>query len=367
MTAATRLGLAIVSCTVPWVLSGAAQAPPSQDPLAAEIARWNDFLRSHPGEGVPWNDVRSGSEPVLARAETALRDGRRLLALYRLSAAREGLAAAAYLFERTAEQRKDTALFEAEWRRMGEVLRSELAAPTSSTFDGVRPAAVRAIGEAALLQVRGYYEASLDYGRSTMLDAGFYYIGSAAAQRDLVAFLRGLPPPATPLMPPALRGLGPELDALEAEIVAAYRPPASLDRHREFILASSALKEARELDAAGLRHGALLRYLQAVQRCAPLRASAAAGAAAGATPADARLRELEEHLSAHGSDHTIGRIFLETAQALSATDSEADRAVVQAIVADVLPRYLAALEPARPQPARAAPRVTVTLVRWPYT
>jgi hypothetical protein len=41
--------------------------------------------------------------------------------------------------------------------------------------------------------------------------------------------------------------------------------------------------------------------------------------------------------------------------------------VAQAIAFDVLPRYLAALEPARPEPARPQPRFTVTLVRWPYT
>jgi hypothetical protein len=40
---------------------------------------------------------------------------------------------------------------------------------------------------------------------------------------------------------------------------------------------------------------------------------------------------------------------------------------VAVLVADVLPRYFAALEPARPAPSRPAPKVTVTLVRWPYT
>ena len=38
-----------------------------------------------------------------------------------------------------------------------------------------------------------------------------------------------------------------------------------------------------------------------------------------------------------------------------------------AIAGDVLPRYFEALKPARPQPPRAEPKVTVTLVRWPYT
>src|SRR5262249_29785164 len=37
------------------------------------------------------------------------------------------------------------------------------------------------------------------------------------------------------------------------------------------------------------------------------------------------------------------------------------------VATDVLPRYFAALEPARPAPRLPAPRATVTLVRWPYT
>ena len=48
---------------------------------------------------------------------------------------------------------------------MGGVLRgSELAPPAADALAGVRPAAVRALGEAALPQVRVYYEASLEYG-----------------------------------------------------------------------------------------------------------------------------------------------------------------------------------------------------------
>ena len=58
-------------------------------------------------------------------------------------------------------------------------------------------------------------------------------------------------------------------------------------------------------------------------------------------------------------DHSLGRIFLEAAQA--------EPALAPAIAGDVLPRYFAALEPARPRPPQPAPRATVTLVRWPYT
>ena len=39
--------------------------------------------------------------------------------------------------------------------------------------------------------------------------------------------------------------------SIEDELLAAYRPPTSIDSHPIFIRASALLKEARELDAAG--------------------------------------------------------------------------------------------------------------------
>lgn len=352
--------------SVPASSHEASERQPPQDALGAEIARLKAYLASSTASGEIWDDVRRGSEPMLLRAETALRDGRRLLALQRLAAAREGLSAARYLDSLAGGERQDPARFEAEWRRVGEALRAELAPPAANALDGVGPAAVRAIGEAALPQVRVYYEASLDYGQNTVLDAGLYYIGSALAQRELSQLLRSLTAPAP--APPPLRPLGPELGALEAEILAAYRPPASIERHADFIRASAALKEARELDALGLRHGALLRYLQSLQRFAPARSASAAPAdAAREATLAAQLRQYGERLSTPAVDHTIGRLFLETAQALALPGKDNDPATVQAIANAVLPRYFAALEPAAPSPPQREARVTVTLVRWPYT
>jgi hypothetical protein len=219
------------------------------------------------------------------------------------------------------------------------------------------------MAQAALPQVRIYYDASLEYGRSTTPDSGLYYLGAAQAARDFGALARKLSGgPA--LKPPPLRSLGPELDALEGELLAAYRPPLSIDKHPEFIGASSALKEARELDAAGLREGALLRYLQSVLRFASLRMSAPPAAPALAEALDQfQKRLLEPRL-----DHSLGRVFLEAAQSDLAEHVADGKAVTAAAVAgDVLPRYFAALQPARPQPPKAAARSTVTLVRWPYT
>lgn len=298
-----------------------------EDPLAAEIERWSAYVESRPAE----DKLRQKIQPVLARAGEALAEGKRLLAVQRLAAARADLTVAAYMSERPAEQRKEMPAFEAEWARMGQKLKSE------ASVEDLHPAAVRALGEAALPQVRIYYDASLEYGRNTMPDQGLYYLGAAQAQQEVVDLLRKVSVPSS-RREPALRSLLPEIDALEAEMLAVYKPPVSIDRHGEFIAASATLKEARELDEAGLRYGALLRYLQASVQSAPL--------IGWSPPAQAGL---ESRLSQGDVDHSIGQMLVEAGQA------------------QALPRYFAALEPARPREPGPAPRVTVTLVRWPYT
>jgi hypothetical protein len=136
-----------------------------------------------------------------------------------------------------------------------------------------------------------------------------------------------------------------------------------VDRHREFIVANSTLKEARELHALGLHHGALLRYLQAAVRVAPLRA----GAASSDASVPDKLKALEARLGG-GVDHSIARLLLEWAQAdLAEHASDGQTAIATAIANDALPRYFAALAPARARPARPPAAVSVTLVRWPYT
>jgi hypothetical protein len=338
-------------------------ARPSHDPLAAEIERWSTYLRTNTSSDEMWVQVKQATQPAIAEARQALQEGRRMLALQRFAPARVNLAAWVYLTAQPAEARRDAQGFEAEWERMGKALREDLGAPVPAAFQDVRPAAVRGLGEIALPEVRGFYQASLEFGR-VQPDTGLFYLGAAQAQQDFVAFCRRLSSPSQPAAP-RLRPLSPDLDALEGEMLAAYRPPAAIDRHSEFIAASAALNEARELDAAALASGALLRYLQAAQKVAPLLPNQ--------RPIDAatlavRLDSLGERLSAGTTDHSIGWLFLEAARADLAHPAAGASPVAAAAIADnVLPRYFAALEPSKPAVARPAPRVTVTLVRWPYT
>ena len=358
----------------PGRAAGDALRGPQSDPLADDISRWSKYLQENPSKDEMWTELKEATAPVLARAEEAIRDGRWYLALQRLAPARANLGAQTYMDRLPEKQRADLAAFEADWERTGQSLAADLKPPRSDALAGVTPAAVRAVGEASLPQVRTFYEASLEYGRNTMADAGFFYLASARAQRDFVEFCRSLSRPAPGgRRAPALRSIADEIDALEGDLLSLYRPPASIDRHGEFITASATLKEARELDEGGLRYGALLRYLQAAQRIAALRPSAPSGAKPAESSLEgdalaARLAELERRLDASGRDDSIGRIFLESAQGDVAHLQAGKKPDMAAATADdVLPRYFAALEPARPRPAPAAARVTVTLVRWPYT
>jgi len=356
---AAVLALGLLS-SLPLATRGAA-AP---DRLSTEMDRWAAFLRTNASTDETWKQLKQGVEPLMAKAQSALASGRRRLALQRLLAARAELSAAAYMQAPPASGVKAAAASAAVWPRRGGARAFRLDR-RADALEGVRPAVVRALGEAALPQSRVFYEASLEYGRATMPEYGLYYLGSARSAGETADLCRALSERGGEA-PPRLRPMNAEIEALEGELLAAYRPPLSVDRHPDFIAASSQLKEARELDDKGLAHGALLRYLQAAQRFAPLREAKGPGSAPGGEPVASGLHDLEARLVTGGVDHSLGRLFLERAQeALAASPAETE--VARAIVFDVVPRYLAALEPARPEPPRAEPRFAVTLVRWPYT
>jgi hypothetical protein len=78
------------------------------------------------------------------------------------------------------------------------------------------------------------------------------------------------------------------------------------------------------------------------------------------------VRRFEAGLTA-GVDHSLGRVFVEEAQEDLARHPDGGAAVAQAIADAVLPRYVAVLGNAPPAPPPVTPKVTVTLVRWPYT
>jgi hypothetical protein len=333
------------------------------DRLAAEISAWQATAAEERPDLALWSQVRPGAQAALAQASSALQSGRRWFALERLAAARNLLSAAGYIGSRDADTRKSVTAFETEWARVGRDLGAALTPPRSGAFDAMRPAAVRAVAETAAFQTKVLYDASLIYGRATDADSGLYYLGSALAQRDLVQLTRSMP--ATSIGRGYARALSAETAALERRLLALYQPPVSIERHSEFIAASSALKEARELDAAGLHYGATFKYLQAVQRTAMLTPPAVRPVA----ELTRALAEAESSLAGDGRDHTILRIFLDRA-AIELAKPPAEQLslpAVAVILDDVVPAYRATLAAAPAPPAAVTPEVTVRLVRWPFT
>jgi hypothetical protein len=354
-----KTGIVVLALSGFWFL-GASQAG---DPLAEEIAKWSAFVHAESKATDQTEQARQSMKPGVERTEKALRENRRMLALQRLASIWANVGAINYSRSRPAIEHTDEAQFEAEWKRMGGVLHADRAVASPAAFGKLQPAAVRAVAEAAQPQIGIYYDASIDYSRSTSPEAGLYYVGSALAQKDFLALCQRLSV-ATPSPAPHLRSLAPDIESLQNEILRGYKPPASIDRHDEFILGNSLMKEARELDAAQLRYGALLRYLQGALRTGSLRAP---NEKLDHGTLAVRLHEFEARLSDPAVDHSVGRIFLEAAQSeMEAAPGTAPPAAV-AIAIDVLPRYFAALEPAKSVPSKPAPRVTVTLIRWPYT
>lgn len=351
----------VVALTAPAVPLAGAQ--PGTDPLAAEIARWQREA-DRDVEGVDlWAQVKPGSQAALAQAKDALAAGRRWFALERLSAARNLLSSALYISGRQPQTRKGVAAFETEWRRVGAELGAALNPPGGDALQAVTPAAARALSEVAAFQTHILYDASLEYGRATDADSGLYYLGSALAQQEFLTLARRLPREIRSGVP--LRSVTADADALERTLLSLYRPPVSIDRHPEFIGASSSLKEARELDAAGLRYGAMFKLLQATQRVALFQVSTP-------RPIDQLRRDLQTvttDLAGDARDHTVVQVFLERA-AIELEKPAPDAAALTAVttILDyVVPAYRTALAPAPAASPAVTAEVTVRLVRWPFT
>jgi hypothetical protein len=362
MKVTRRAGSVFAMFALAFVLSGGVQPgahAASNDPLADEIHRWLSYAADTTTKDRFSQQVKPFSLPALRQIEAELEAGRRWSALHRLAAVRVNLTAAVYV-NGIAPDRRTDADFEAEWRRIGaDFARDSVRA---SNFAGVTPAALRAEAEAILPQARIFQEASLDYGRNVETEIGLFYLGAALGQKSLAEFCRDLKEPAAGRAPP-LRSIRPEIDELQGKLMAAYVPPASVDRHSEFIGASSVLKEARALDAMGCLHGAMLRYLMAVTRSTPLVAPSAA------RPRADVVRDLDRYATrfdAASVDHSIARIFIELARGELAASPDSAPALSASIAAQVLPHYLAALEP-RAVVAATKPDLDVTLVRWPFT
>ena len=331
-------------------LSGIAVA---SDPLADDISRWKQFLETNKSSSEDWKSIKEGSLPLIEKASKAVAEGKRNAAVHYLAAVRGNLAGSRYVQDHNVTAETKLTTLEEDWKTAARALE----APAKPDLEGL-PASMRAVAEASYSEIKVYYDSSLEYARATMPEYGYFYLGLAQGQLQFVDVLSTVKQDSS-VDAPSFPGLAQQMDQLEDELLAAYKPPASIDQHPIFIRTSALIKQARELESAGLKFGALYRLLQARQFLCKV-----TDPSLTVTPEqiNANAQQAEEQLKKSQSDQSIARIFLERAM-VEPDDAQTAAAIFQ----KVLPLYHAALQPSKTAKKAVPPVATVTFVRWPYT
>jgi hypothetical protein len=333
------------------------------DPIATEIAQWKEFVRTNPATDEDWKYLKETYSPLLVRGENELTKGRRFFAFHLLALMRPNLAAAKFVADHQAET-KQFPLFEKEWTKLGKDLAPVLERNERPDLNGY-PAAVRAVAEASYSEIKTYYDASIEYGKATEATYGMFYLGSAVAQYDFTQVCKTLKATET-YKPIAIGNFQTEIESFEDVVLAAYKPPVSIDQHPIFIRVSAMIKQAHELYDAGSYYGAFYRYLEARYRY--FRALEP-GQPINAEEAAARAQEFEKRFNQNSDDDSLGRLFVEMglSEAEDTSPNTQGGTNARVIFDDVLPHYFSTIAPAKSKPPAVTPVATVTLVRWPYT
>jgi hypothetical protein len=317
-----------------------AASPPR---LEAEFSRVRAQIRA----AMP-ADQQASLVQRLDRADAALKAGRTYQAVYLLEAAYDGASASAFA---ASSGVKSPEAFLKKWQELG-------SPKARSGSPGRVPAAIDAIAEASEDRGAATYQASRPYAEDAGTGAGLYYLGESYAVMDFAAFLRSVSWQVSGRRP-AFRSIAPELVAFDREMTTKYE---SMERanHPTYIRASAALKQARSLNDRRSFEGALFEYLLSRYLFAALRG----------LPADATRERLDAVRASlpSGEDHSIAELFVQFAEEGLSSGNADLRGGADAVVADVVPAYLAAVAPPGPTATEdAAAAVTITLVRWPFT
>ena len=319
----------------------AALAQNEHEQVASSITRLEKVLSSL---NLPESEAkRLGAE--FEESKRALGAGHLFYGLYKLQAAWAEVQTREYLSAKSAIGQEGAGAFESEWKRLGLVLDEK---EKQLAGDALRrgPAAVRALAESSLTQVRPYYKSGRLYGLNTTLNDGLYYLGLSPALLDYALFCQSLTfGRASPEL--KLAPLGDALAGLESETLRSFRRAEADGQYQQndsrrlrYIRANVTLKMAAELNREQRTAGAFHKYLEAMLYL---------GLADDAPPGDLpRLKSQSEAFAARlhdpKVDHSIGRLYWEMAQAaLRRTEAgrtggeEQQRASV--ILEKVLPAY----------------------------
>jgi hypothetical protein len=339
----------------PWLIAvllqtaspAAAQTP--DQVLPEEIRR----VRAEVEQVVP-KEQRAALFARLERAAAAAKVGRHYLALYELETPYE--LAGAFTYALRAAAVTDADRFTRHWKDVRE--------PKGQTGEaGSPPLVIQAISTSAEARGPALHRASLPFSKDAGVVAGLHYLGESQVVGAFAAFARTIRW-ASAGKAVTLRSIGPELDALDAELTKSYGGMAPA-QHSSYVITSVTVKRARGLNDEGRFAGALLQYLIARYQFAAIRNSTPA-----AVP-DASMLEAARRSLPSGFDHSIADLFVQLAEFAVASPDENVRRGAALVTNEVLPAYHAALRP-REVPAKTSlagtdTMATITLVRWPFT
>jgi hypothetical protein len=360
-----RLILQIVAICLLAIAAVAQEAAPNAK-VKVKIDQLRQFAAAQSPDDENWKDLKPGVERYLMLADEALKVGRLYFAIEELGKANEY--AAAYQFTKQDAATLTMSGFEAQWKKSSVQLASLDQEAKQRKWAGV-PVAVRALAESAQGQGPTLVEASRAYATVTSADAGYFYLGQATADEEFARFVHGLNVKSknAGFVP---RSIVPEIQKLQDKINAAFVPPRSIEKHRNFIQLNSTLKLAGELDAAQLYAGALYQYMQAVIQFELLDAKDVD--AAQQTWLREQLAAARKKVEASRTDDSLAQMFVERAETLIANKGGKEASAEEwknatVVVGAVLPAYYEVLSSHAKVPAQQKDAVTVTLVRWPYT
>lgn len=370
-----RLHTAFVVLGLLSTLGPAASGQDAASRIKNQIDHLRQALESEPDSRPEWKEAKPDIAESLQRADDDLRAGRLYVSLEELAGAWDSLRGTEGATQKTEEEllKEASPGVESELNGMQIELRAFEKQARQKNWDAA-PVAVRALAEKATGQTLNLLEGAHGFAILTDVEkralsenyaSALYYAGESKAQAQFNAFCYTLALPRKSAAFP-LHSISPELQQLQTRVMAAYRPPRSVEHHADFIRLNATLKLAGELDAAKLYAGALYQYLDASQQFAVLDA---------ATPVPAKqsgsrksLQKMSIYLGGSKQDQSIAQLFLERAEAgLARSPDAAAWITVETILEQVLPAYFAVLKASPPPEHRTPAEVTVTLVRWPYT
>jgi len=334
--------------------------------LSQEIEMLRRVVSEKPDSDENWKSLKPDLLANLKIASAALEAGQLLLALDAVNIARSGYRATEWTTGNPAILKGGVEAFMVEWKRQdAEIAKAEQQIQADRRKSSE---AVSALKEINTGRIRTLYHSARGFAEVSGPPSGLYYLGNAKASVESAQFAQVIHIPYARKASPDKSILS-DILVLQNEVLAAYKPPRSIDRHADFIRINGAIKYARELDDAKLHRGAMYQYLEAIRNFAALKAE---GDPKSTEDLKAEAARYRARIESQKSDVSIAELFLEKAEyrlANAGPDGKdpAARRAAQNILYGALSAYFAVRE----KPAVAATTqgklATVTLVRWPFT